>query len=341
MAKMNKYLTILENAWNEHLTVRLPNAPTVISTFAGCGGSSLGYSMAGFRELLAIEWDENATQTFKLNFPDVPIIQDDIAKLAVEQILEFTKLQSGELDVFDGSPPCQGFSTAGKRVMNDPRNSLFKEYIRLLRGLKPKVFVMENVSGMVKGKMKLIFVEILRELKLSGYKVSARLMNTMYFDVPQSRQRLIFIGVRNDLKIEPSHPKSNNKIITVLIALQDLKTDTSEAYIRTPDYIKKYLPLMKDGESACKYSNGTSYFNHKRNWKNRPSRTILKTPDTYHHKENRLLTKEELKRLASFPDAFIFIGNLTNYYNRIGNSVPPLFMRAIASHIKNEILDKI
>ena len=108
-------------------------------------------------------------------------------------------LKPGELDVLDGSPPCQGFSTAGKRRMDDGRNQLFREYVRLLRGLRPKVLVMENVSGMVKGKMKLIFAEIMRELKASGYKVSARLMNAMHFGVPQSRERMIFIGIREDL----------------------------------------------------------------------------------------------------------------------------------------------
>lgn len=158
---MNKYLTILEQAWQDHLKPKEDNAPTVISTFAGAGGSSLGYSMAGYRELLAVEWDDNAVQTFKLNFHGVPVYHGDIAKLSVEKVLEMTGLNPGELDVFDGSPPCQGFSTAGKRDMNDDRNQLFREYVRLLRGLMPKVFVMENVSGMVKGKMKLIFAEIL------------------------------------------------------------------------------------------------------------------------------------------------------------------------------------
>jgi DNA (cytosine-5)-methyltransferase 1 len=171
----------------------------VISLFAGCGGSSLGYSMAGYRELLAVEWDKHAVETFRLNFPGVQEWQGDIADLSVEECLRITGLQPGQLDVLDGSPPCQGFSTAGKRKMDDGRNQLFREYIRLLRGLQPKVLIMENVSGMVKGKMKLIFVEILKELKASGYHVSARLMNAMYFGVPQSRQRMIFIGVREDL----------------------------------------------------------------------------------------------------------------------------------------------
>jgi DNA (cytosine-5)-methyltransferase 1 len=119
--------------------------------------------------------------------------------LTIRECLKITGLQPGKLDVLDGSPPCQGFSTAGKRKMDDGRNQLFREYVRLLQGLKPKVFVMENVSGMVKGKMKLIFAEIMRELKASGYHVSARLMNSMYFGVPQSRERMIFIGVREDL----------------------------------------------------------------------------------------------------------------------------------------------
>ena len=171
----------------------------MISLFAGCGGSSLGYSMAGYRELLAVEWDDHAVETFKLNFPEVPVWHGDIAKLSIEECLRITGLQPGELDVLDGSPPCQGFSTAGKRKMDDGRNQLFREYVRLLRGLEPKVFVMENVRGTVLGRMKLIFAEIMRELKASGYKVSARLMNAMYFGVPQSRQRMIFIGIREDL----------------------------------------------------------------------------------------------------------------------------------------------
>ncbi len=129
----------------------------------------------------------------------MPVFHGNIAKLSVEECLRITGLQPGELDVLDGSPPCQGFSTAGKRKMNDGRNQLFREYVRLLRGLRPKILVMENVSGMVKGKMKLIFAEILRELKASGYHVSARLMNAMHYGVPQSRQRMIFIGVREDL----------------------------------------------------------------------------------------------------------------------------------------------
>lgn len=97
------------------------------------------------------------------------------------------------------APPRKLAGSFGKRVLDDPRNQLFREYVRLLRGLQPRVFVMENVSGMVKGKMKLVFADALRELKAGGYVVSARLLNAKYFNVPQSRERLIFIGVREDI----------------------------------------------------------------------------------------------------------------------------------------------
>ena len=105
------YLPYLEACWQEHLHPKSDNAPTVISLFAGCGGSSLGYSMAGFKELLAVEWDNNAVETFKLNFSDIPVFHGDIAKCSVDWVLQTTGLKPGELDILDGSPPCQGFST--------------------------------------------------------------------------------------------------------------------------------------------------------------------------------------------------------------------------------------
>lgn len=172
--------------------------PTLISTFAGTGGSSLGYKWANYKKLLAIEWDKHAVECFKLNFPEVSIWQKDITKVTSQEILDFCKLQIGELDIFDGSPPCQGFSTAGKRQVTDTRNNLFKHYFRLIKEIQPKVFLMENVSGMIKGTMKGKFKEILTVLKSDNYEVKCKLMNSMYYNVPQSRQRLIFIGVRKD-----------------------------------------------------------------------------------------------------------------------------------------------
>ncbi len=340
-AKMN-YPAILDEAWQQHLAPRADDAPTVISTFAGCGGSSLGYSMAGFRELLAVEWDNNAVETFRLNFPDVPVYHGDIGKLSTEQCLEMTGLQPGELDVFDGSPPCQGFSTAGKRRFDDDRNQLFREYVRLLRGLQPKVFVMENVSGMVKGKMKLIFAEILRELKASGYKVSARLMNAMYFNVPQSRERMIFIGVREDLEIEPSHPKAESGLVVFSTAIEHLSGNEIMPVVSDKHAYPKMIRQIRQGESIGKrFGKG---FNWIRCHPQRPCPTIPKSttygglgflflPDG-----SRSLSVRELARCASYPDRFVFVGGYSDGSARIGNSVPPLFMRSIARHIRTEIL---
>jgi DNA (cytosine-5)-methyltransferase 1 len=338
----NDYLASLESAWAEHLAPRAPDAPTVISTFAGGGGSSLGYSMAGYRELLAVEWDDNAAATFRLNFPDVPLYHGDITKLSVEDCLRLAGIKLGELDVFDGSPPCQGFSTAGKRQIDDPRNSLFRDYVRLLRGIQPRAFVMENVSGMVKGKMKLVFAECLRELRASGYRVRARLLNAMYFGVPQSRQRMIFIGVRNDLGIEPSYPSPTCVPISAALVICDIvahQTTTYEEAIRLQKYeVGKWIQRCRPGEQASKYHPRGSFFNAARIHISRPCQTIPKTggyseASLCHHTETRYLVREELMRLSSFPDRYRFVGTLQNSYNRIGNSVPPLFMRAIARHV--------
>lgn len=315
------YPKILDEAWQQHLTPKSPDAPTVISTFAGGGGSSLGYSMAGYKELLAVEWDNNAVETFKLNFPDIPVYHGDIAKLSVEECMELAGLiEVGQLDLLDGSPPCQGFSTAGKRIMNDPRNQLFREYIRLLRGLKPKIFVMENVSGMVKGKMKLVFVEILRELKASGYRVSARLLNAKYFNVPQSRERLIFIGVRDDLGLEPSHPRAESRAVTARDAIEGCIATYHWGQYKNKKTKKERRSSLYPVATIRGSSGGSQHF----------------TIDT--GEGDRRLREMEICALGSYPVKFSLIGTYANKWERIGNSVPPLFMRSIANHIRQEII---
>lgn len=196
------------------------NGLTLISLFAGCGGSSLGYRMAGYRELLAVEWDGKAAATFRRNFPDVPVFEGDICGLSDGEALRLASVAAGELDLLDGSPPCQGFSTAGKRRMGDRRNRLFEEYVRLLRAFKPRAFIMENVGGLAKGKMRLAFAEMTLALKMAGYAVSCRLLNAWWYRVPQDRRRLIWVGMRSDLGIAPSHPQPTAKRpVTVAEAL--------------------------------------------------------------------------------------------------------------------------
>ena len=350
LKKIDDYPAYLEAAWHEHLKPRRRDAPKVISLFAGGGGSSLGYSMAGFQELLAVEWDKNAIDTFRLNFPGIPVYQDDIAQLTVDECLKLANIKPGQLDLLDGSPPCQGFSTAGKREFRDDRNQLFREYVRLLRGLKPKVFMMENVSGMVKGKMKIIFADIMRELKASGYRVSARLLNAMYFGVPQSRERMIFIGVRKDLGIEPSHPRAEKNPVVLHEALHNITNSTQDILqSKYPSETLSYklLDKMKSWEIGAKYHPNSAMFGLKRLDWDKPSRMVLREDgggascQCCHPTENRRLTIPEVLRVSSFYSAFRLIGSVGDQWSRIGNSVPPLFMRAIALHIRHEILDKV
>ena len=198
------------------------NGYTAISTFSGCGGSSLGYKMAGFKVLWASEFIPAAQEVYRANHKNTILDTRDIRKVSPDDILDAIGLKVGDLDLLDGSPPCASFSTAGKReagwgkVKNysDTKqrvDDLFFEYARIVKGVQPKVFVAENVSGLVKGTAKGYFKMILSELKACGYTVSARLLDAQWLGVPQMRQRVIFIGVRDNLVarygVKPVHPK--------------------------------------------------------------------------------------------------------------------------------------
>lgn len=194
-----------------------PNGYKLVSTFSGCGGSCLGFRMAGFQTLWASEFIAAARDVYRLNHPGIAVDERDIRKVHPSEILDVIGLRPGELDVLEGSPPCASFSTAGKREAHwgevkkysdtkQRTDDLFFEFARILRGLQPRMFVAENVSGLVKGKAKGYFKEILAELKDCGYVVKAKLLDAQWLGVPQARQRIIFVGVRNDLGVQPVHP---------------------------------------------------------------------------------------------------------------------------------------
>jgi DNA (cytosine-5)-methyltransferase 1 len=325
--------------------------------------------MAGFKELLAIEWDDNAVETFRLNFPDVPVYHGDIGKLTGAECMKLAGIKKRDLDILDGSPPCQGFSTAGKRKFNDPRNSLFKEYARLLNELQPKIFVMENVTGMIKGCMKQAYLTIIKTLRECGYKAKGEIMNAMYFNVPQSRERVIIIGVREDLGIEPSHPKPQGKpmaakeIIAGCLATRSQRINPWIESKRSPATLCKmeagYQALIltesdlkeaeiRDTWQMSRVLRGLEKHKHfglVRLNADKVSPTIVKdcgntATGMIHPYEIRKLTIPEIKRIASFPDDFKLIGKFKDKWARIGNSVPPLLMFHIAEHIKVNILER-
>jgi DNA (cytosine-5)-methyltransferase 1 len=314
----------------------------VISTFAGGGGSSLGYKAAGAEVVAAVEWEDHACATYRANHPTTHVIQGDIAKVTGEQLLEVTGLRVGELDLLDGSPPCQGFSFSGKRVLDDPRNNLFREHLRLVDEMEPRNVVIENVAGMMRGKMKPVAGGIVAELKRRGYKVAAGLMYATAFGVAQNRPRVFFIASRVGT---PRLPKPLTMPMTSRVALRGIQT--------TPDEI----PEMTGRVRACAhmllpYERGQDMFTRlgrpRAAWwdlrklhPDKPCPTILKTPRLLFHWKSRLLTLREALVLTGFPPDYELPtppgATATQAYNtkwmRIGNAVAPPMTREIAKQV--------
>jgi DNA (cytosine-5)-methyltransferase 1 len=324
------------------------NGFKVASTFSGCGGSCLGYRMAGFRVVWANEFVPAAQNSYRANMTkDCHLDCRDIKVVQPRDILGATGLAVGELDLLDGSPPCQAFSTAGKREKgwghkkkyehgaSQCNETLFSQYIRLLRGLKPKVFVAENVSGLVKGTCKGMFLDILRDMKASGYLVVCRVCDAQWLGVPQIRQRTIFVGVREDLNLDPCHPKPLTYQYSVRDALPEtgkVVHDTAGAFAvrvndgkRPSDTItcssKNHYKVHKQDEKPCKFVTSDDSFGARG--------TVV-----------RKFTIAELKRICAFPNDFILTGSYSQQWERLGNSVPPLMMKHIAIAIRDGILVK-
>lgn len=310
------------------------NGFNVVSTFSGCGGSCLGYRMAGFNVLWANEFISAAVETYKANHPKSILDTRDIRTIQPEDILEAIGLQRGEIDLFDGSPPCASFSTAGKREAgwgkvkqySDTKqrvDDLFYEYVRLLEGLQPKTFVAENVSGLIKGTAKGYFIDILTRMKAAGYNVKAKVLDAKFLGVPQSRERLIFIGVRNDLGREPIHPKPRSSTYSVRDVIPEAVAFEAMGPGHTPIWKKANLPsdtISQLGNFSKKWS----------------AFTMVKT-----EKEQRPFTIQELKGICAFPSDFIFTGSFAQQWERMGRAVPPLMMKAIADTVRDDILCRL
>lgn len=266
-----------------------------ISLFCGCGGSSLGYSQAGFKSVAVVDNNSLACETYSVNFPSTNVINRDITLVDPLELINSHNIKVGELDLLDSSPPCQGFSVAGKRDVGDIRNELFFEVKRFIDVIQPKSFIIENVDGLIKGPMKGIFNNILNDLKKTNYRIKWKSVNSLYYGVPQSRQRVIIMGIRNDLNKDPIFPER----------------DGSLYYIG--DVIKS-IDFHSRGQFDKKLRNVYSF-----------AYTVTKTPSMFFLEKGvkRHPTIEELKILQGFPSSFKFIGSFTEQWGLIGNSVPP------------------
>ena len=349
--------------------VALPwNGLKVASTFSGAGGSCTGYRMAGYRVVWANEFVPAAQESYVANCSEYSFLdRRDIKLVQPEDIFSATGLKQGELDLFDGSPPCQAFSTAGKREKgwgqaktyehgaSQCNETLFSQYIRLLRGLMPKVFVAENVSGLVKGTAKGYFLEILRDLKASGYRVTCKVLDAQWLGVPQCRQRTIFVGVREDLQLDPVHPKPLPYRYSVKDALPwigQVIHDTSGLF-GAGDVTNRPSPAITIGVNSVNSNHfkvetlppsrkAGAYGVTEVNPESPCATVTIGSPGNDlavpHGTERRKFTIAELKRICAFPDDFVLCGSYAQQWERLGNSVPPVMMKAIAVEIRDKIL---
>lgn len=198
-----------------------------IDLFSGCGGMTLGFGWAGFKSVLASDIDENCEKTFATNFPETPFLCGDLSDYKKEQF--DLHIKNDDIDVIIGGPPCQGFSLANKRrnkVSNDPRNGLFFEFVKTIEWYNPKAFVMENVKGLLSMQKGNVIKQILKEFQNAGnfgYEVELKILKASDYGVPQSRERVIIIGIRKDLGLLPEFPvKINEQETTVEEAISDL-----------------------------------------------------------------------------------------------------------------------
>jgi DNA (cytosine-5)-methyltransferase 1 len=239
------------------------NENLVIDLFCGCGGMSLGFERAGFKTILAIDIDENCEKTYTKNFGNGMFKRIDLSKLTDKEIKNLTNGVKPEVII--GGPPCQGFSLANKRrnsIKDDPRNKLFYEFVRFIDIYKPKVFLMENVTGLLSMKSGEVIKLIMNEFENAGnkYYVDKRVLNAANYGVPQLRNRVFILGIRRDLGVMPSFPEklSTSKVITVWDAISDLPQIVSGE----GKYLQEYSKRAKNQYQREMRNNSDFIYNH-------------------------------------------------------------------------------
>ena len=384
--------------------------------FAGCGGLGYGFHKEGFNIVVANELEDNIAVTYKHNFPETNVIVGDITKKDIKSKV-YTNFEKKDCDVILGGPPCVAYSMSGHRNSRDPRGQLFKDYVEFVEKLKPKVFVMENVKGIltilhdkpqlnaeekkladeyyaleeeklkleaikkqlsvknkkpnsipvvrnkrlmkeVKAKIKNMKKDIqkfrmnvtdiiINTMKDLGYNVQMKLLNSANYGVPQKRERVIFVGVRNDINKKFQYPVETHnkdgtdgklKWISVREAIDDLKDLPEDADKLQQIYTQHRQPFIEKiknteiGTSVLKKYSEAFY----RCYPDRPSNTVKENHGGVfvHYEKNRVMTPRELARLQSFPDDFVFKGTKSSMLIQLGNAVPCGLANAIAKQVK-------
>lgn len=332
-------------------------AYTYIDLFCGAGGLSLGFDAAGFENIFSVEFNAEFAKTYKKNFPDHNLVVDDIRNMNEDIINSLIK--GKRVDVIVGGPPCQGFSIAGnigRTFIDDERNRLFKEFVRFVSFIKPRMFIMENVAGMathLKGKTVQTIVSAFEKAGM-GYDVQWQVLNSVNYGIAQERRRIVIVGVRKDLQTQFTYPKKNDYVKTVKDVIADLPVLKSGESSDIPNHIAmkhsiqmlEKMSYIKDGGDRTdipedlrpKSGDIRKYIRYD---SSNPS--VCVTGDMrkiFHYEQNRALTSRELARIQSFPDEFVFEGTSIQIQQQIGNAVPPRLANLIALQTE-EALDNV
>lgn len=380
---------------------------SVISCFAGGGGSSTGYRLAGGDILLVNEFVEEAIASYKQNYPDTPVLVDDIKKYSGQHFLDIAKVNEGDLDILDGSPPCSAFSVAGKRekgwagYQEDTRRTyfdddgnivhegelktkegiktysdgktveaiedLFFEFIRVAKDIKPKVIVAENVKGITFGEAREKLFEFINSFEAIGYQVTYKVLSAADFGTPQTRERTIFICIRDDvcdtiglnlLNLNGVFPdKTYQEHVSLIDGIDGVVNDPEQEkelfeYVQN-GFQKKWIEMlpfnpprhMKPSDKEFIHINPKrSLFNMIRPAPHLPCPTITQRGNqksvsgVFHPAMNRKFTIPELKRIMSLPEDYQLTGSFDKQAERIGRMVAPKMMAAIADSIYEKVL---
>lgn len=332
----------------------------VLELFAGAGGLALGLEYAGFETVGLVEIDKHACNTLRKNRKEWKVLEKDITKISKNGVRKYLELPApGELDLLSGGYPCQAFSYAGKKEgLEDTRGTLFYHFAKILDELKPKMFLAENVRGLVNhdgGKTLSTMLEVFENV---GYKVEWKVLKALDYDVAQKRERIVIVGIRNDLikkGVKYKFPQPYGYELVLRDVLKDVPKSKGAKY---PDSKRKVLEMVPPGgywrdlpkEIAKEYM-GKSYYSsggrtgmaRRISW-DEPSLTLTCSPaqkqtERCHPDETRPFTTREYARIQSFPDDWEFVGSVSNIYKQIGNAVPVNMAKAIGLSIIN-VLNK-
>ncbi len=305
-----------------------------IELFGGGGGLALGLEQAGIENVAVVEFNHDACDTLRKNRPDWNVIEDDVHNV------DFSKYRD-KVPFVSGGAPCQSFSYAGKRLgFGDTRGTLFSEFARCIKEVNPKMFMFENVRGLISHDKGRTFETIKHTFEGLGYQVQYQILNACYYGVGQKRERLVMIGIRNDMvdKISFEYPKPDAEWTTLRQALKDCPASEGQTYSKNKFDVMKLVPAggcwVDLPEDVAKSYMGKSYYSgggrrgmaRRISW-DEPCLTLTTSPsqkqtERCHPEETRPFTVREYARIQSFPDDWDFCGTVGSKYKQIGNAVP-------------------